>query len=464
MTQAVAHHLVRAGQRSAAERAASFSRRTFLRGLGACFALPAFESLRPLVAAEAAATTAPTRMAFLYVPNGTIPSAWWPADEAGKQFALSRTLAPLESVRHQLQIISGLDDINADPGPDGPGDHARAGGTFLTGVRIRKTAGSDIYAGVSIDQVIAQQIGHLTRFPSLELSCDAVRKAGNCDSGYSCAYEYNLAWRSPTQPMSPEPNPRLVFERLFGVGSPGERGANLKRRQVEQQSILDFVMDDADAVQRKLNGRDRQKLDQYLNSVREIEQRIERTERLPITDPGVNAPAGIPPAYDEHIALMFDMLLLAFQTDSTRVATMLLAGEGSNRTFTEIGLSEGHHNLTHHRDDAEMVGKVKEIDLWYVKQLAKFLEKMEQTKDVDGQSLLHNSMIVYGSGNADGNRHTHTNLPIVLAGAAGGAFQPGRYLRLPSTPLPNLFLTMADRMGVPPLEKHGDSTGRVSLA
>ncbi len=445
-----------------AERAASFSRRSFLRGIGACFALPAFESLRPLVAAEAVAKTAPPRMAFLYVPNGTIPSAWWPTGDAGKDFALPRTLQPLERVRQQLQIISGLDDLNADPGPDGAGDHARAGGTFLTGVRIKKTSGSDIYAGVSIDQVVAQQIGHLTRFPSLELTCDAVRKAGNCDSGYSCAYEYNLAWRSPTQPVSPEPNPRLVFERLFGTGSPAERGANLKRRQAEQQSILDFVLDDADAVQRKLNGRDRQKLDQYLTSVREIEQRIERTERLPITDPEVNAPAGIPAAYDEHIALMFDMLLLAFQTDSTRVATMLLAGEGSNRTFTEIGLSEGHHNLTHHRDNEEMVSKVKEIDLWYVQRLAKFLEKMEGTIDSDGQSLLHNSMIVYGSGNADGNRHTHSNLPILLAGGAGGGFQPGRYHKLPATPLTNLFLTMTDRMGVQGLEKHGDSTGLLS--
>ncbi|HEV7867651.1 MAG TPA: DUF1552 domain-containing protein [Chthoniobacteraceae bacterium] len=448
----------------AAERAASLNRRTFLRGLGACFALPALESLRPLHAAPAvaAAQAAPVRMAFLYVPNGTIPSAWWPSGDPGANFALPRTLAPLEKIRHQLQVISGLDDLNADPGPDGAGDHARAGGTFLTGVRIKKTAGSDIYAGTSIDQVVAQQIGHLTRFPSLELTCDAVRKAGNCDSGYSCAYEYNMAWKSPTQPVSPEPNPRLVFERLFGSGAPSERGANLKRRQAEQQSILDFVLDDAAAVQRKLNGRDRQKLDQYLTSVREIEQRIERTERMPVSDPGVDAPAGIPASYDEHIALMFDMLLLAFQTDSTRVATMLLAGEGSNRTFTEIGLSEGHHNLTHHRNQADMVAKVQEIDLWYVKQLAKFLEKMEATKDVDGQSLLHHSMIVYGSGNADGNRHTHSNLPILMAGGAGGGFKPGRYVKLQPTPLTNLFLNMSDRMGVQPMEKHGDSTGRIS--
>jgi len=447
-------------------RQASLNRRHFLRGLGACLALPAFESIRPLsLLADAGGVTgkaAPVRMAFFYVPNGTIPSAWWPEGDGGKDFELSRTLKPLENVRNQLQVISGLDDLNADPGPDGAGDHARAGGTFLTGVRVKKTAGSDIYAGASIDQVVAQKIGHLTRFPSLELSCDAVRKAGNCDSGYSCAYSYNLAWRSPTQPLAPEPNPRLVFERLFGAGSASERVQNLKRRQEEQHSILDFVLQDARAVERKLNGRDRQKLDQYLSSVREIEQRIEKAERMPVANPDVDSPAGIPPSFPEHIALMFDMLILAFQTDSTRVATLMLAGEGSNRTFSELGFSEGHHNLTHHQGRQEMVDKVKEIDLFYVKQFARFLEKMEQAKEADGQSLLHHSMLVYGSGNADGNRHTHANLPILLAGAGGGSLNPGRYLKVKSLPLTNLFLSMADRMGAAGLERHGDSTGRLT--
>ena len=452
----------------AAERRASLSRRHFLRGLGACMALPAFESLHPLGllaapagAASVAGKTAPVRMAFLYVPNGTIPSAWWPAGDGGKDFELSRSLQPLAKVRHQLQVISGLDDLSATAGPDGAGDHARAGGTFLTGVRIRKTAGSDIYGGASIDQVVAQQIGHLTRLPSLELTCDAVRKSGNCDSGYSCAYSYNLAWRSPTQPLAPEANPRLVFERLFGAGSPKERAENLKRRQAEQHSILDFVLEDASAIQRKLDGRDRQKLDQYLTSVREIEQRIEKADRMPVANPGVNSPDVIPAAFDEHIALLCDMMILAFQTDSTRIATMLLAGEGSNRTFSELGFAEGHHNLTHHENKQEMIDKVKEIDLWYVKQLARFLEKMEQTKDVDGHSLLHNSMIVYGSGNADGNRHSHNNLPILLAGAGGGGFKPGRYVKENAKPLTNLFLSMADRMGARGIERHGDSTGRL---
>ena len=403
-------------------------------------------------------------MAVVYVPNGAIPSAWWPAGDGGTDFELSRTLAPLANVRNHLQVISGLEDLSANAGPDGAGDHARAGGTFLTGVRIKKTAGSDIHAGVSIDQVIANQIGHNTRFASLELTCDVVRKSGECDSGYACAYEYNIAWSSPNQPLSPEHNPRFVFERLFGNGAPKERVANLKRRQAEQHSILDYVLEDARGVSRDLNGRDRQKLDQYLTSVREIEQRIENTAKMHVKNPDIDAPAGVPVNYAEHAALMFDMLLLAFQTDSTRIATLLLAREGSNRPFADIGISSGHHDLTHHKNSAEIIEKVQEIDRWYVQRLATFLEKMEQTKDVDGQSLLHNSMILYGSGNADGNRHTHDNLPILLAGAGGGAFKPGRYVKAKPQPLTNLFLNMAEGMGAQGIEKHGDSTGRFAGA
>lgn len=452
----------------AAERHASLNRRRFLRGLGACLALPAFESLAlpklfaaPATGADSAATSAPVRMAIVYVPNGAIPSAWWPMGNGGEDFQFSPTLKPLENLRHQVQVISGLADVNADSGPDGTGDHPRAGGSFLTGVRIKKTAGADICAGVSIDQVVARQIGHLSRFPSLELTCDVVRKTGNCDSGYSCAYVHNLAWRSPTQPLTPEPNPRHVFERLFGIGSPSERLDALKRRQKEQQSLLDFVLEDANALEHKLNGRDREKLDQYLTSVREVEQRIENSEHLPISNPTVDAPAGIPHDFKEHIALMYDMLLLAFQSDSTRIATLLLSVEENDRIFTELGQSEGHHKLTHHKNNLEMIQQVKAVDLWYVKQLARFLEKMERTKDVDGQSLLHNSMILYGSGHSDANRHSHYNLPLVLAGAAGGRLTPGRYLKASPAPLTNLFLSLADRMGVQGLERHGDSTGRL---
>ncbi|HET9474640.1 MAG TPA: DUF1552 domain-containing protein, partial [Steroidobacteraceae bacterium] len=437
----------------------ALSRRQVLRGLGACIALPTLISAGPALA-KAARRQAPTRMAYVYVPNGAIPAAWWPAGEGGADFALSPTLAPLVNVRDQLQVIAGLDCVSADPGPDGAGDHARAGGTFLTGVRIKKTAGSDIRAGISIDQVVANKIGHLTRFASLELTCDVVRKSGECDSGYACAYEYNLAWQSANQPLAPEHNPQFAFERLFGDGARNERVANLKRREYEQHSILDYVLDDAKSLNTKLDGRDRQKLDQYLTSVREIEQRIAISKSMPVPNPDVDAPAGVPASYSDHVALMFDMLHLAFQTDSTRIATLLLAREGSNRPFNDIGISSGHHDLTHHKNSAEIIEKVKLIDRWYVQHFAAFLEKMNNTEDVDGESLLHHSMILYGSGNADGNRHTHVNLPLVLAGAGGGAFKPGRFIKARSQPLPNLFLSMADAMGAEGIERHGDSTGR----
>ena len=455
-------------QSLAAQRHAAFSRRGFLRGLGACLALPAFESLggARLFAAETArlattATGAPLRTAFVYFPNGAIPSAWWP-EKDGADFALSQTLAPLADHRRQIQVIGGLKHQHAYEGMDGGGDHARANGTFLTGVRMKKSA-TDIRAGVSIDQIIAREVGHLTRFQSLELTCDAVRKAGACDSGYSCAYQYNISWSSPTTPMSPEGNPRLVFERLFGSGAPGTRGDTLARRQQEQRSILDFVMDDARAMQRRLNPRDQDKLDQYLTGIREIETRIAKAERFgKAPDPALDAPAGVPAEYATYIQLMFDMLVLAFQTDSTRVATMLLAHDGSNRSFGEIGISEGHHDLSHHQNRSELIAKVAEIDLWYVKQFSQFLAKLEATKDVDGRSLLHNSQIVYGGGNADGNRHTHSNLPILLAGSAGGQLAPGRYVKHDETPATNLFLSMADKVGLRGLERFGDSTGRLA--
>ncbi len=444
----------------AAQRHDSLSRRQVLRGLGASIALPTLMSASPAFA-RSLPKQVPARMAFVYVPNGAVPAAWWPEGGGGADFALSPTLAPLAKVRNSLQVISGLDCVSAEAGPDGAGDHARAGGTFLTGVRIKKTAGSDIKAGISIDQVVANEIGHHTRFASLELTCDVVRKSGECDSGYACAYEYNLAWSAPNQPLAPEHNPQFAFERLFGDGARNERVANLKRRESEQHSILDYVLEDAKSLNAKLDGRDRQKLDQYLTSVREIEQRIAISRTMPVANPDVDAPAGVPPNYSDHVELMFDMLLLAFQTDSTRIATLLLAREGSNRPFNDIGISSGHHDLSHHKNTPDSVEMVKLIDRWYVERLAAFLEKMDQTEEADGKSLLHHSMILYGSGNADGNRHTHVNLPVVLAGTGGGAFKPGRYIKAKSQPIPNLFLSMADAMGTN-IPAHGDSTGRFS--
>ncbi len=461
----------------AAQRRANLSRRRFLRGVGACIALPAFESLLPrgvssawaattaAPGASAAGTTAsgaPLRMAFLYIPNGTHQGYWWPESE-GRDYKLNKTMEALEKVRDKIQVVGGLDHINATAGPDGAGDHARANGTFLTGVRVRKTAGADIKAGVSIDQVAAQQLGHLTRFPSLELTCVAERRTGNCDSGYSCAYQHNLAWRSPTVPVAPEANPRLVFERLFGIGAPGQRRAQLKARQDQQRSLLDFVMDDASDLEGGLGQRDKQKLDEYLTSVREVEKRIHASDRFGQTpDPAIETPAGIPPSYAEHISIMFDMMLLAFQTDSTRLATFLIANDGANRAFPEIGIPEGHHFLSHHRGETTMMEKIAKIDQFYMRQLGRFLERMDQINDVDGKSLLHNSMIVYGGGICDGNRHSHANLPVVLAGSGGGQLTAGRFIKQPSVPMSNLLLTMADRFGVKGLDRFGDSTGRLT--
>jgi len=448
------------------------TRRHFLRGMGAAVALPAMDSLLPrgLGAAVAAsargmATTsggAPLRMAFLYFPNGVNQTTWWPKGEAGSSgWELNQTMEPLQALKDKIQVLGGLDHINATAGKDGAGDHARASSTFLTGVRVKKTSGADIRAGVSIDQLVAKRIGHMTRFSSLELTCDGVRKSGGCDSGYSCAYDYNMSWRTPTTPMAPEPNPRAVFERLFGAGPANDRRANLLRRQAQQKSVLDFVLEDARDLGGQLGSRDREKLEEYLSSVREIEQRIEQAERLG-TGPDVDAdtPAGIPGSHRAHIRIMTDMMALAFQTDSTRVASLILAHDGSNRTFAEIGIPEGHHSLSHHQNKKDSLEKYAKIDRFYVEEYARFLAKLDTMKDPDGSSILQNSMIVYGCGNGDGNRHNHDNLPIILAGHGGGTLNPGRYHKAGSVPMSNLFLGMADRFGITGVDQFGDSTGR----
>ena len=457
-----------------AERHLSLSRRRFLRGLGVCMALPAFESLMPrgsqVMAAEtsAGATTAgstaagaPLRMAMVYFPNGSIQDKWVPT-VTGNTFAFNDSTRPLEPYKNDLQFIQGLEHKSGLAGLDGGGDHARANATFLTGVRIKKTAGDQVQAGTSIDQVAAQHIGHLTRFASLELTCDAIRKSGVCDTGYSCIYQHNISWRSPTATMPPEANPRLVFERLFGEGDKGERTANYLRRQAQEQPIIDFVLDDAKDLSDDLSSRDRQKLDDYLTSVREIEKRIEQLEQFKqVPDPDAATPQGVPEDHELYMQIMFGVMLLAFQTDSTRIATFMLAGDGNNRPYPEIGLAEGHHYLTHHGGDPDKIAKVAQIDHWYATQFAKFMEQMRQTKDLDGSSLLDNSMILFGSGLCDGNKHTHSNLPIILAGRGGGTLNPGRVVKLSPTPATNLFLSMTDRLGVGHLDNFGDSTGRV---
>lgn len=447
------------------ERALALSRRRFLRGVGVSIALPMLPSLLGKSAlaaptkAAATASGAPLRMAFMSIPNGVQQENWFPSDD----FTLNESMSPLEKLKAHIQVIGGLDHEHATAGRDGAGDHARASATFLTGARARKTAGSDIHVGISIDQVAAQKFGHLTRFPSLELSSDVVRNSGSCDSGYACAYQYNLAWSSPTTPVSPEPNPRLVFERLFGAGEKGDRKRNFAIRQETEKSILDFVLDETGDIERRLGAHDRRKFDEYLTVVRDMEQRIKAAERFQnFPEPDAKTPVGIPPEFDDYMDLMYDLLLLAFQTDSTRLATLLLAYDGSNRTFPKLGIIEGHHYLTHNQRNPELAKKVANIDKYYLTSLARFLDKLSQTEDVDGHSLLHNSMIVYGGAIADGNRHTHDNLPVILAGHGGGAISTGRFLKAESQPMANLFVTMLNLYGVE-TSSFGDSNGRVAL-
>lgn len=452
-----------------AQQFAAMNRRHFLKGLGACIALPAFTSLVPGRAFAAAAgeaglattaTGAPLRTAFVFFPNGAIPAHFWPEGESS-DFRFNSTLAPLEPMRRHIQVLGGLDHANAVGGADGGGDHARGTGVFLTGVRLNKSA-TDIRAGISVDQVIANKVGHLTRFPSLELTCDLTRKSSGCDSGYSCAYQYNVSWKSATTPMTPENNPRLVFERLFGVGPHGERAKYVQGRLVARRSVLDYVMDDARRMQGRLSNNDREKLDQYLTGIREVESRIERAEKFGASpDPDLATPGGIPASHAEYVDLMYDMMLLSFQTDTTRVATMMLGNDGDNRSFSHMGIAEGHHDLSHHQNNPERIEKVAKIDRWYAERFAAFLGRLEATKDVDGNSLLHNSRILYGSGNADGNRHSHDNLPLVLAGGGGGMLTPGRYVKHGGKPLTNLFLSLADQVGVKDLSRFGDSTGKL---
>jgi hypothetical protein len=433
------------------------SRRMLLRGLGAAVALPAFESLAA-GSARAAGAGVPTRMAVIYVPNGVFMDRWRPVG-AGRDYALGPTLEPLIPFRDRLQVITGLSHRNATAGPDGPGDHARAMATILTGARARKTAGADIRVGISMDQVAANSIGHQTRFPSLELTCDESRKSGNCDSGYSCAYQFNMSWRSPTQPATPEVNPQAVFERLFGSGSPTERAANLATRQARRQSILDFVTADARDLERRLGGADRRKLDEYLTGVREIERRVTGFDQPVVDVPDLDLPDRPPREYRDHFELLADMLVLAFRTDSTRIATFILSHDGSNRTFPEIGVAESHHEISHHQGRPDRLELIARIDRFYAERLAYLLGRMAAVPEADGRSLLDHSMLLYASGICDGNRHNHDDLPVVLAGDAGGRLETGRHLQLAGErPMSDLFLTMLDLLGAPQ-DRFGDSSG-----
>ncbi|HYL34526.1 MAG TPA: DUF1552 domain-containing protein [Bryobacteraceae bacterium] len=426
------------------------SRRTLLRGIGTAIALPMLDCMTPAFAAPSRAAKSPMRLAFAYVPNGVMMNDWTPALE-GAEFEFPRILRPLEPLREHVLVLSGLAQHNGDPLGDGPGDHARAASTFLTGSHPKKTAGADIHVGVSVDQVAAQHIGHATRFASLELGCDDGRITGNCDSGYSCAYSNSISWRTPSMPLPPEVNPRAVFERLFGA-EPETPEARARRRRTEK-SILDFVFDDASRLTGQLGPTDRRKMDEYLSAVREIERRIQMAEKddRQIV-PSIDKPDGVPAAYADYARLLFDLLLLAFQTDQTRIATYMLGREGSTRTYREIGIADAHHPLTHHRGNPEWIEKITRINTYHVEQLAYFLGKLNSTQDGDG-TLLDHTLVVYGSGLSDGNRHLHDDLPLLVAGGGMGR----GHIRYPhATPMNNLHLALLDRAGVK-VESLGDS-------
>ncbi len=435
------------------------SRRTVLRGLGTVVALPFLEAMLPRALAAAAAlgqAQAPRRMAFLYVPNGIIMSDWTPKTE-GTGFELPAILQPMAPFQQDMLLLSGLTCDKARPNGDGAGDHARASSAYLTGAQARKTAGANFQAGVSADQVAAARIGDHTRLPSLELAIERYRGAGNCDSGYSCVYEHTLSWRSPTSPLPTEVDPKLVFDRLF---SARPNDPNRLKRDRLRASVLDTVLEDARRLESQLGGSDRQKLDQYLSCVRELEQRIARAETLPPAEPpvGTAKPQGQPADLSEHFRLMCDLLVLSFQADVTRIATLMLGREGSEQKYRMIGVSEGHHELTHHRNDPAMISKVRKINTYHVQQFAYLIGKLKSVPEGAG-TLLDSCMITYGSGNSDGNRHTHHELPILLAGQGGGSVKTGRHLRYPrETPVNNLWLAMLDRMGAH-ADKLGDSTG-----
>lgn len=435
-------------------------RRTFLKGVGTLMALPLFESMLPTRALAGGASARTIRMGFVFVPNGINMSDWTPAVE-GTGYELPYILNPLQSVRESVSVLTGLTQKNAFALGDGPGDHARSAATWLTGVHPRKTNGADIKAGISADQVAAIRLGKTTPFASLELGCERGAQAGDCDSGYSCAYSSSVSWKAENTPMAKEVNPRLVFERLFGNGDPSEVLESQALRNRQKHSILDFVLEDANSLRGQLGNRDRQKLDEYLTSVREIEERLAKFDRANVqVQGGVRMPSGVPQDYEAHLRLMADMMVLAFQTDLTRVCTFMFANEGSNRSYRMVGVSEGHHDVSHHGHDPEKLQKKREIDRFHARQFAYLLERMQAIKEPEG-TLLDNSLIVYGGGISDGDRHNHDDLPIILAGKGGGRAPSGRHVRYPNgTPMNNLFLSMLDRIGIP-AETLGDSTGKL---
>jgi len=435
-------------------------RRTFLRGMGTMIALPMLDSMIPAMAATADLRKPPIRLGFVYVPNGIIQKDWLPKTE-GAGFDFMRTMKPLEPFRERLLVLSNLAQVNGRALGDGSGDHARAGATWLTGVHPKKTEGVDIHAGVSADQLAAREMARSTQFASLEIGLEEPQLAGSCDAGYSCAYTNTISWRSPTTPNPVEVSPRAVFERLFGDSGTTDPAARLKRTR-QDRTILDYVTADLARMKPGLGARDNSKLDEYFESIRDIERRIQKAEEqgAGVKAPVMERPAGIPDTFEEHARLMSDLLVIAWQTDMTRVITFMMAREASNRSYREIGVHDGHHSVTHHQNDPVKIAKTQKIDELHVRSFAYLLKRLNETKDGDG-TLLDHSMLLYGSSIRDGNLHDHHDLPLVLAGGKSAGIKGGRHIRYkPETPMNNLLLTLLDKLGMPS-GTLGDSTGRV---
>ncbi len=441
----------------------SLPRRTFLRGLGTTLALPFLDAMVPAFAAtpRAGAVKPAVRLAFLYVPNGIIQKGWLPS-QTGSGFEFASTMKSLEPYRDNLLVLSNLAQVQGRALGDGAGDHARAGATWLTGVHPKRTEGADIAAGISADQIAAQELGKKTQLSSLEIGLEEPTLAGGCDSGYSCAYTNTISWRTPTSPNPMEVSPRAVFERLFGDGDSTDPAARIKQMN-EDRSILDFVREDVSTLKPGLGARDKSKLEEYLDGIRDIERRIQKAEQQSATlkMPVMEKPTSIPDEFEDHAKLMSDLMVIAFQTDMTRVVSFMMAREGSNRSYRSIGVADGHHSVTHHQNDPEKIAKTMKIDELHVRSFAYLIDRMKSTPDGDG-SLLDHSLLLYGSSISDGNAHTHHDLPLVLAGGGGGQLKGGRHIRYaPETPMNNLLVSMLDKAGVP-TEHLGDSTGTLT--
>ena len=438
----------------------AIARRTFLRGAGAALALPFLDAMTPALSAE---TARPIRLAFIEVPNGIMMDKWTPPSE-GADFALTPVLEPLAAFKDRMLILSGLDQNQSKAlANEVGGDHPRACTAWLTGSHARMTSGADLHAGVSVDQIAAKEFGKYTQLASLEVGLESAEVVGACESAYSCAYYNTISWRNDTTPLPMENRPRAIFERLFGDAGTTDPKARLARR-LDSRSILDAVAEDVKRLRGKLPANDRGKIDQYLEAVRDVERRIHLAEEQGDHDlPQVAGPVGIPPVFSDYYKLMADLMVLAWQTDMTRVCTFQIGHEMSGRAYPEVGFGDAHHSVTHHQGDPEKIAKVIAINIFHAKMLAYYLEKLRSTQDGEG-SLLDRSMVLYGGALSDGNLHLYTNLPLLLVAGGVAGIKGGHHVKYPrGTPMNNLLLTMLDKANVPHIDTLGDSTGRLQL-